>query len=58
MRRDKNMWNAPLLKEPWEHLRVEVRCAREGIERGNFNQMNYYVAERVPVIHQEGDDKC
>ena len=52
------MWTAPLLKEPWEHLRVEVRCAREGIERGNFNQMNYSVAERVLVIHQEGDDKC
>jgi len=25
MRRDRNMWTAPLLKEPWEHLRVEAR---------------------------------
>jgi len=28
MRRDKNMWTAPLLKEPWEHLRVEARDSR------------------------------
>ena len=26
IRRDKNMRTAPLSKEPWEHLRVEVRC--------------------------------
>merc|ERR1712192_298757 len=25
MRRDRNMWTAPLLKEPWEHMRVEAR---------------------------------
>ena len=25
IRRDKNMRTAPLSKEPWEHLRVEVR---------------------------------